>query len=152
MDQHAAVLIVLWFEALEECRMTDDRNLKLLYVDDEPDLVSVVVRALRLDTHMTVQSASSGADALSLLASGEFKPDVVLLDVMMPDLDGPETLRRIAELPTGRVPVIFFTARAQSRELMDLAGGGAIGVLTKPFNPITLAKEIRTLYYASVSG
>ncbi len=125
--------------------MTTDADLKLLYVDDEPDLVAVVCRALKLDRRLEVMAVDRGAKALDVISKGDWRPDVVLLDVMMPDLDGPGTLDRIAELSGGSIPVIFFTARAQNSELVELANSGAIGILTKPFDPLSLAKDIRRI-------
>jgi two-component system, OmpR family, response regulator len=120
-------------------------ELNILYADDEPDLAVVVVRALKLDPDVRVVAVNSGFKALELLERGEYRPDVVLLDVMMPDLDGPGTLERIAALPGSRIPVIFFTARAQHTELVQLADSGVIGILTKPFDPLSLAKDIRRI-------
>ncbi|WP_294395456.1 response regulator [uncultured Sphingomonas sp.] len=125
--------------------------LRLLYVDDEPDLVAVVLRALKLDGAMQVRAVNSGAEALSVIVQPGERPDVVLLDVMMPDLDGPGTLERIRQITDGELPVIFFTARARNNELVELAQHGAIGVLTKPFDPLTLATDIRRLYDKSQS-
>lgn len=83
--------------------------------------------------------AESGTQALELVEKE--RPDVILLDVMMPDLDGPATLRRLRELPAAQgVPVIFMTALSDKEELMAL---GARGVIAKPFAPLTLPAQIR---------
>ncbi|HYE43687.1 MAG TPA: response regulator [Caulobacteraceae bacterium] len=120
------------------------RGLKVLYVDDEPDIREVAVMALELDDAIEVESASSGPRAIDLIESGAFVPDAILLDVMMPGMDGPATL---AELRArGRdMPVIFITARAQSHELARFLELGAVGVITKPFDPMTLALELRAV-------
>lgn len=126
---------------------SDDR-IRLLYVDDEPDLSMVVVRALRLDPQLDVMAVLSGAAAIQIVAGGAWRPDVVLLDVMMPDLDGPGTFDRMRELSGNSLPIIFFTAHAQSVELVRLAARGAAGVLIKPFDPLRLAANVRAMIAA----
>jgi len=117
--------------------------LNVLHVDDEPDIREVAALALEMDPDMTVRSASSGQEALELLRSG-YAPDVILLDVMMPTLDGPGTLERLRQMPQHvRTPVVFMTARAQSHELDRFLGLGAIAVIIKPFDPMTLSRQLR---------
>jgi two-component system OmpR family response regulator len=119
-------------------------GLKVLYVDDEPDIREVAALSLQLDPLIEVRPAASGAEALNVFARGDWTPDVVLLDVMMPGMDGPGVLSALRE--TGvETPVVFITARAQSHErgrLMDL---GALGVISKPFDPMSLAKDLRAV-------
>ncbi len=120
-------------------------TLKVLHVDDEPDIREVASLSLDLDGDIETRSAASGMDALALLA-GDFRPDVILLDVMMPDLDGPGTLQRLRLLPGyADTPVIFMTARALSHEQGSFIALGALGVITKPFDPMTLATQVRDL-------
>lgn len=120
--------------------------LKLLYVDDEPDIREIATFALELDPQIQVRTQPSGAAALEMLRSDGWRPDLVLLDVMMPEMDGPTTLLRLRELEgLGRTPVVFITARAQAHEKEALVEKGAIGVVTKPFDPMTLAKDVRGL-------
>lgn len=117
---------------------------RILYVDDEPDIREVAELSLCLDPDFDVRTASSGALALEIVA--EWVPDVILLDVMMPGMDGPSTLARLRERDaTSAVPVVFVTARAQSSEMQSFATLDAIGVIAKPFDPMTLAKQVRTL-------
>jgi len=117
--------------------------LHVLHVDDEPDIREVAAMSLELDGAMSLTSAASGAEALDLLEAG-CRPDVILLDVMMPVLDGPGTLARLRKLPDYEAtPVIFMTARAQSSELDRYIGLGAIGVIVKPFDPMSLAASVR---------
>jgi len=117
--------------------------LKILHVDDEPDIREVAAMALGIDPDVEVRSAASGAEALAVLEEG-WRPDVVLLDVMMPALDGPGTLKRLRQLPDHRdTPVIFMTARAQAQEQSRFLGLGAIAVIVKPFDPMTLAGQVR---------
>ena len=122
--------------------------MKLLYVDDEPDIREVAAMALEMDGSIEVRQAPSGAAALSELDS--WTPDVILLDVMMPEMDGPATLaeiRKRAELAATRV--IFITARAQAQDKARLMGLGAAGVITKPFDPMTLAQDVRSILAAA---
>ena len=119
--------------------------LTILHVDDEADIREVASIALELDPDVVLTSADSGEAALGLLAEG-LRPDVILLDVMMPRLDGPGTLRRLRALPgLESTPVIFMTARAQSGELGAWLALGALGVIVKPFDPMDLARQVRHL-------
>ena len=96
---------------------------------------------------MQVRCAASGAEALEALAT--FSPDLIVLDVMMPAMDGPTLLARIRENTLlADVPVIFMTAKAEPDEVARLRSLGAIAVITKPFEPMTLATEIRRLVVA----
>lgn len=115
---------------------------RILYVDDEPDIREIAAIALSLDKGLEVRTAASGAEALSI--ANQWLPDLVLLDVMMPGLDGPSTLIRLRQDPkTMQVPVVFITARAQSQELQNFATLDARGVIAKPFDPMTLAQQVR---------
>ena len=123
-------------------------DLHLLHIDDEDDIREVAAYALEIDPTIRLQSASSGAEALTRLEAG-LRPDVILLDVMMPGMDGPSTLeglRQIDGLQT--TPVIFMTARVQAEERDRYAALGAIGVINKPFDPMALAAEVRSLLAA----
>ena len=116
----------------------------VMYVDDEPDIREIAELALSLDPGFTVLTAGSGAEALELL--GRKVPDAVLLDVMMPGMDGPTLLARMREdARLAEVPVIFVTARAQRSELQNFAMLDACGVIAKPFDPMTLAAKVREL-------
>lgn len=116
--------------------------LRILHVDDEPDIREVVELALGLDPEFTVRSCASGSDALT--TAGDWPPDLILCDVMMPVMDGPATLARLRESPlTANIPVVFMTARAQTRELEHFKSLGANGVIAKPFDPMTLANSVR---------
>jgi CheY-like chemotaxis protein len=117
-------------------------SLRVLHVDDEPDIREVVEMSLGLDPEFSIRSCASGADALA--ASAEWPPDLILLDVMMPVMDGPTTLKRLRASPiTSNTPVVFMTARAQAREIESFAALGAAGVIPKPFDPMTLAGAVR---------
>lgn len=115
---------------------------RVLHVDDEPDIREVVEISLGLDPEFSTRSCGSGEEALCTAA--DWGPDIILLDVMMPGMDGASTLARLRENPrTARIPVIFMSARAQSRELDLLRSLGAVGVIPKPFDPMTLAASVR---------
>ncbi|HEX8471227.1 MAG TPA: response regulator [Brevundimonas sp.] len=117
--------------------------LNVLHVDDEPDIREVAALALEMDPGVNVRSAASGRDALGVLESNA-QIDVILLDVMMPELDGPGTLEQLRIIPAhADTPVIFMTARAQSHELERFLGLGALAVILKPFDPMTLGQQIR---------
>ena len=118
--------------------------MKVLYVDDEPDIREIAELALGLDPEVEVRTAGSGREALEIM--GNWIPDAALLDVMMPAMDGPSLLEHMREEPAlAKVPVIFVTARAQRSELQNFATLDARGVIAKPFDPITLAQQVRAL-------
>ena len=117
--------------------------IRILHVDDETDIREVVELSLGLDPDFTVRSCGSGKDALAVAA--EWQPDFILLDVMMPVMDGPATLIELREnARTADIPVIFMTARAQAREVDRFRSLGAVGVIPKPFDPMTLAASVRS--------
>jgi CheY-like chemotaxis protein len=117
-------------------------TLRILHVDDEPDIREVVEISLGLDPGLATRSCGSGREAL--VAAIEWQPDIILCDVMMPVMDGPATLMLLRENAlTATIPVIFMTARAQTRELDRFRSLGALGVIPKPFDPMTLAASVR---------
>jgi CheY-like chemotaxis protein len=123
-------------------------SLRVLHVDDEPDIREVVEMSLGLDPDFSIKSCSSGADALS--ASEAWQPDVILLDVMMPVMDGPTTLKHLRERPgTAHTPVVFMTARAQASEIDQFISLGAVGVIPKPFDPMKLAESVKSFLQPS---
>lgn len=116
---------------------------KVLLVDDEPDIREVATLALELDPDIEVISEQSGLAALAVAA--RWQPDAILLDVMMPLMDGPTTLGRLkSDSATMNVPVIFLTARVQAKEIDEFIRLGACDVIKKPFNPMTLAAAVRS--------
>ena len=115
---------------------------RILYVDDEDDIREVAAMALELDPDLEVRTCASGAEALA--AAAEWQPALILLDVMMPGMDGPTTLGRLRERPeTDDIPVVFITARTQAQEVEGFKALGAKGVIAKPFDPMTLAAQVR---------
>jgi len=116
---------------------------RILYVDDEDDIREIAAMALELDDDFAVRACGSGADALSI--APEFQPALILLDVMMPQMDGPTTLVGLrANERTAHIPVVFITARTQTADVERLTELGALGVIPKPFDPMTLAEQVRT--------
>jgi CheY-like chemotaxis protein len=115
---------------------------RVLHVDDEPDIREVVEISLGLDPDVLTQSCASGQEAL--VAAADWAQDIILLDVMMPVMDGPATFAHLRENPrTSSIPVVFMTARAQGYELERFRSLGAAGVIPKPFDPMTLAASVR---------
>ena len=122
--------------------------LQLLYVDDEPDIREIAALALGLDPDIRVRLADGGDQALAAIDAG-WRPDVILLDVMMPVMDGPAVLAALRERPaSAAIPIVFITARTQSQDRQRLLQLGAVGVIGKPFDPMTLAKELRAVLAA----
>jgi two-component system, OmpR family, response regulator len=113
----------------------------LLLVDDEPDIRAIATMALERIGGWAVTAAGSCVEAVQAVAGG--RPEVVLLDVMMPDVDGPATLERLRPLLGQDVPVIFLTARAQDAE--RLTALGAAGVIAKPFDPLGLSGQVAAI-------
>lgn len=121
--------------------------MKLLYVEDEADIRTVASLALE-DEGFEIVFCESGEQALEQLDS--FHPDVILLDVMMPGMDGPTTLAQLRLRPELKnTSVIFLTARVQANEIQDFIELGAIAVIPKPFDPMTLADQVRNALKSS---
>jgi CheY-like chemotaxis protein len=118
--------------------------MKVMIVDDDEDIRLICELAIRRIGKWDVVVAASGEEALALAQSEG--PDVILLDVMMPGIDGPTTLARLRDRPeTRKIPVVFLTAKAQQREVDRYMALGATGVISKPFDIIKLADEIRRI-------
>jgi CheY-like chemotaxis protein len=116
--------------------------MKILVVDDESDIRRISCLSLARIGRMEVEEASCGTEAL--VKARETHPDAVLLDVMMPGLDGPSTFAALRRDPmTAGIPVIFLTAKAMHSELASLRALGARAVLTKPFDPTTLPGQVK---------
>ena len=118
---------------------------KIMYVEDEPDIQAVAKLALEALGGFQVKICSSGQEALdSVLA---FAPDLILLDVMMPGMDGPSTLKALRDLSElSKTPVIFMTAKVQPQELLQYKSLGAVDVIPKPFDPMTLADTVKKIW------
>ncbi|OEY65800.1 response regulator [Marinobacter sp. X15-166B] len=121
---------------------------RIMYVEDEPDIRAVAELALVSIGGFTVKMCESGAQALACVEA--FNPDLILLDVMMPGMDGRETFRALRALPALRAtPVVFMTAKAQPAEVEEYQRLGAVGVITKPFDPMALPDRVREVWQSS---
>jgi two-component system, OmpR family, response regulator len=120
---------------------------RVLYVEDEPDIQAVARIALQTVGGFTVQICSSGEEALREVKA--FGPDLILLDVMMPGMDGPGTLAALRATPgLEQVPVVFMTAKVQPSEVAQYKSLGALDVIPKPFDPMKLAEQVRRIWSA----
>ena len=123
----------------------------ILYVEDEADIQAVARLALEAVGGFSVTICSSGAEAVE--RAPEVRPDLILLDVMMPGMDGVNTLRALREIPEmAATPVIFITAKAQQSEIRHFRELGALDVIAKPFDPMALSDQIREIYEAADPG
>lgn len=114
---------------------------RILIVDDEDDARAIAQLALEMKTDWTVLSAASGQEAIDIAATQE--PDVILLDMMMPDMDGRMTLQRLkADPATQAIPVILVTAKAQPSDQASFAELDIADLFAKPFRPLQLADQI----------
>ncbi|HEX8447139.1 MAG TPA: response regulator [Sphingomonas sp.] len=117
---------------------------RILHVEDDPDIRMVTGLALGLDPSLSVRSVESGGAALALLAQGDYVPDLLLVDVMMPDMDGMRLIAEARALDGLRsVPAIVMTARARPGDVERYRAAGSLGLIVKPFDPVTLAARIR---------
>lgn len=118
---------------------------RVLYVEDEPDIRAVARVALETVGRLQLKTCSSGEEALREVQA--FAPDLILLDVMMPGMDGPGTLVALRAMPDmDRIPVVFMTAKVQPDEVAHYKSLGALDVVAKPFNPMTLAQQVRHIW------
>ena len=114
---------------------------RILLIDDEETIQEVVQVGIEIETGWQVAIASSGLEGIAVAASQQ--PDAILLDVMMPDMDGISTLSQLrANAKTQSIPVIFLTAKTQAADKNLFQSLGVVGVITKPFNSMTLASRI----------
>ena len=120
---------------------------RILYVEDEPDIRAIAQMALEAVGGFTVIACASGQEALNAAPSSQ--AELLLLDVMMPGMDGPSTLKALREIPvTASTPVIFMTAKVQAAEVAAYKALGALEVIAKPFDPMELAAQIQTIWAA----
>lgn len=113
----------------------------ILLIDDDPDIQAIAEMGLSMLTPWKILLASSGAEGIAI--ARQEQPDAIVLDVMMPDMDGLETLKQLrAASETHDIPVIFLTAKVQSSDRQNLYVAGANGMINKPFDPLTLGSQI----------
>jgi CheY-like chemotaxis protein len=117
---------------------------RILYVEDEADIRVIAEIALEVVGGFTLVSCASGPEAVA--AASRAKADLLLLDMMMPGMDGLTTLAALRAIPeTAHTPVIFMTAKVQSSEIANFKAAGALDVISKPFDPMALAQQIRSI-------
>jgi CheY-like chemotaxis protein len=117
---------------------------RILMIEDDPDIQTVARMALETMGGFAVHTCSSGREALQV--APQVEPHCILLDVMMPDMDGPATLTELRKNPLlADVPVIFMTAKVMPEEVRHYTELGAVGIIPKPFDPMTLASEVRAI-------
>ena len=122
-----------------------DKLTRVLYVEDEPDIQAVAKLALEAVGGFTVEICGSGQAALERAPA--FRPQLILSDVMMPGMDGPSTLRKLRELPQfADTPVVFMTAKVQPGEVAAYKAMGAVDVIPKPFDPMTLSDQVEAIW------
>lgn len=118
---------------------------KILYAEDEPDVQMVVEITVQTMSNYDIKICSNGKILLENVE--EYNPDLILLDVMMPEMDGPTTFKHLQENEkTKDIPVIFMTAKAQTHEVEIFKNIGVVGVITKPFDPVQLCSEIEQIW------
>jgi two-component system OmpR family response regulator len=118
---------------------------RILYVEDDPDIQAIAMMVLDSISGFAVEPCSSGSEAL--VKAVAFAPDLVLLDVMMPGMDGPETLKALRQFPElQNTPVVFMTAKVQPQEIQEYMALGAVGVIAKPFDPMTLTQQLQDVW------
>lgn len=123
--------------------MTSQLN-HIIYVDDDAHIQEVAKLCLEMVGGFTVTCLQSGTELIQNIAS--IQADVILLDVMMPQKDGPATLQELKENPDFKTPVIFMTARVQPEDIQKYLQMGAVGVVPKPFDPMTISDQINTIW------
>jgi CheY-like chemotaxis protein len=113
----------------------------ILIIDDEDDIREVAALSLEATAGWRILTAASGAEGMAIAAAQQ--PDAILMDVMMPGVDGPTTFRSMQEDPQiANIPVLLLTAKVQGVDQRRFAGLGLAGILFKPFDPLTLAQQI----------
>jgi two-component system, OmpR family, response regulator len=120
--------------------------MKVLIVDDDDDIR--MIASIALADENEVLEANCGSEALRVAEKEQ--PDLILLDMMMPDMDGKTTFSKLRQLPNlADTPVIYVTAKVQESEIQTYINSGVAGVITKPFDPITLPQEILDILAAT---
>jgi CheY-like chemotaxis protein len=123
----------------------------LLHVEDDPDIREIAELALSLSGKFKVTQCPDGPEALKTLET--LRPDIILMDMMMPGMTGVQLLEHVRQIEhLKQVPIVFMTARVLTSEVQGLLDCGAVGVIVKPFNPITLGDQIETFYLENRAG
>ena len=123
---------------------------KILYVEDDADIRTIAKMSLEAVGGFTVQVASSGAEAIDIAL--DFMPNLILLDVMMPGMDGPTTMETLRKLPEfEKTPIVFMTAKVMQSEIARYKEIGALDVIHKPFDPMTLSDRVKDIWRAHLA-
>ena len=130
--------------------MSGGDALRILLVEDEPDLQAVIRLVLESVPGWSLRVCGGGAEALEVVEQDQF--DLVLLDVMMPGMDGPETLRNLRRAGHHELHVVFLTARRSAVEINRYRELGAIGVIAKPFDPLELPRTVQEIWEQRSEG
>ncbi|MBF9060110.1 response regulator [Rhodobacterales bacterium HKCCSP123] len=120
----------------------------VLHVDDDEDILAIARLALEVVGGLSIMQCRSGVEAIEMACVKA--PDIFLLDVMMPDIDGVDTLRRLRQIRSCRdVPAVFMTAKCSTEDRERLMATGAVAVISKPFDPMTLSSDLAEIWQAS---
>ncbi|WP_076417240.1 response regulator [Colwellia sp. UCD-KL20] len=125
--------------------------IRILYAEDQIDIQQVATLALETVGGLTLKTCNTGLEAVNAIPS--FEPQLLLFDVMMPDMDGPTALAKIREIDQYKnIPAIFMTAKVQSNEIQNYLDMGALAVIAKPFDPMTLASQIQEIWQRNLQS
>lgn len=125
--------------------MSNGELKNIIMIEDDQDIRTVAKLALETVGGLSVKTFASGREALD--DASDLSPDLILLDVMMPEMDGPTTLSKLREIShLQATPVLFMTAKVQAHEVEQYKALGALDVITKPFDPMTLAEQIKNIW------
>ncbi|MEQ9364505.1 MAG: response regulator [Leptospirales bacterium] len=126
--------------------MKNRRLKKILCAEDEDDLREILEMSLQGTGGLSVRACATGEETIAAVRDG-FQPDLLLLDIMIPDMNGLQILAELRKLPaTAKTPAVFITARAQPHELEEYKKAGASEILTKPFDPMALPEVLQKIY------
>lgn len=135
--------------ATQDTSMADSP--RIVHVEDDPDIREIAKIALEIVGGLTVVQFASGQEAIEGAVAA--RPDLFLLDVMMPGMNGEETLQALRAMPEfATTPVVFMTAKAQQSDVRKFIGAGALDVIVKPFDPMELASQIVGIWQAAHKG
>ncbi len=142
IKNNAHSITSVWFDE-REIAVTELK--RIMHVEDDPSIQAVAKVALEVVGGFTVETCSGGEEALKNFHA--FAPQLILLDVMMPGMDGPSTLKKMqSDFDLSAIPVVFMTAKVQANEIESYKALGAADVVVKPFDPMTLSDQIREIW------
>jgi CheY-like chemotaxis protein len=125
--------------------MEQKKLTKILIVDDDEDILTISRYSLSINPDLEIRCVNSGEEALKTAL--EMHPDLILLDLMMPSMDGTATMRAIKLIPSiAQIPIAFFTARTGAKEVESFLKLGVVDVITKPFDPMELPNIVQKIW------